>query len=266
MGGFRDSGTRLGRLHHVLMLSMLVIVSLASTHHAIAQEVAEAAVDNVADEVIPPPVEVRELTLEMLVRQGGPILWVILGLGFVALVMGIYLTFTVTPRREAPLKLARRVTNLVRGGDISGATMLCENRGELLPRVLLAGLKMSGQERYIIQEAMEGEGQRGAAALWQRISYLNNIAMIGPLLGLLGTVWGMIGAFNSISMDNSQVKGMAMAYSVSMAMITTAGGLVLAIPSLVVYYYLRGRVVRLIAHIEMQAAEFVELLARNRPR
>jgi biopolymer transport protein ExbB len=238
--------------------AMLVGLTLLPFGRAVAQDIAEAAV------MAPPPAEVSELTLEMLIQQGGPILWVIIGLGFIGLVLGIYLALTLTPRREAPLKLARRVTNLVRSGDIPGATMLCENRDELLPRVLLAGLKMAGQERYIIQEAMEGEGQRGAAEMWQRISYLNNIGVLAPLLGLLGTVWGMIGAFNAIAMDNSQVKDIAMAYNVSMAMITTAGGLLLAIPALVVYYFLRGRVVRVIAHVETQAAEFVELLVRNR--
>ncbi len=236
------------------------VLGLTLAPGASAQDVAEAAV------MAPPPAEIDELTLEMMIQQGGPILWAILGLGFIGLVLGLYLMLTVTPRREAPLKLARRVTNLVRSGDVAGATMLCENRDELLPRVLLAGLKMAGQERYIIMEAMEGEGQRGAAELWQRISYMNNIGVIAPLMGLLGTVWGMIGAFSAIAMDNSQVKGLAMAYNVSMAMITTAGGLLLAIPALVVYYFLRGRVVRVIAHIETQAAEFVELLVRNRAR
>jgi len=255
---------RLGRCAILASAVVLAFVpTLLLSGYAAAQEVAEAAI-NVLD--VPPPVEVQELTLQMMLEQGGPILWAIIGLGFVALVLGLYLAMTVTPRREAPLKLARRVTNLVRSGDVQGAVMLCENRDELLPRVLLAGLKMSGQERYIIQEAMEGEGQRGATELWQRISYMNNIGVIAPLLGLLGTVWGMIGAFSAIAMDNSQVKGLAMAYNVSMAMITTAGGLLLAIPALVVYYFLRGRVVRVIAHIETQAAEFVELLVRNRVR
>lgn len=204
------------------------------------------------------------LTLKMMIEQGGPILWAIAGLGFLTLVLAIYLSLTVSPRREAPSKLLRRVSNLVRSGDLQGAIMLCENRDELIARVLHAGLKMGDQERYIIQEAMESEGQRGAAELWQRISYLNNIGVIAPLMGLLGTVWGMIGAFGAIALDNSQVKGLAMAYNVSQAMITTAAGLLLAIPALVVYYYLRGRVLRVIGQVETQAGEFVELLIRTR--
>lgn len=228
--------------------------------NAWAQEVAEAAMD------VAPAEPVDQLTLQMMIEQGGPILWAILGLGFVTLVLAMYLSLTVSPRREAPGKLLRRVSNLARSGDVQGAIMLCENRDELMARVLYAGLKMADQERYIIQEAMESEGQRGAAELWQRISYLNNIGVIAPLLGLLGTVWGMIGAFSAIALDNSQVKGLTMAYNVSQAMITTAAGLLLAIPALVIYYYLRGRVLRVVAQVETQAGEFVELLIRNRQK
>lgn len=135
-----------------------------------------------------------------------------------------------------------------------------------MARVLYAGLKMADQDRFLIQESMESEGERGAADLWQKISFMNNIGVIAPLLGLLGTVWGMIQAFSAIAFDNSQVKGLTMAYSVSQAMITTAAGLVLAIPALLVYYYLRGRVLRVISMVEAQASEFVELIVRNRQR
>jgi biopolymer transport protein ExbB len=240
-------------------LLCLAFLTSALSGPAAAQDVAEAA--TTATPVTEP---VDELTLEMMIEQGGPILWAIIGLGFITLVLALYLLLTVTPGREAPGKLLRRVSNLVRSGDVQGAMLLCENRDELMARVLLAGLKMADQERYIIQEAMESEGERGSAELWQRISYLNNIGVIAPLLGLLGTVWGMIGAFGAIALDNSQVKGLTMAYNVSQAMITTAAGLLLAIPALVMYYFLRGRVLRVVAQIEMQASEFVELLVRNR--
>ena len=225
-----------------------------------------SAQENYLEEV-PAAVEtVDELTLEMMIRQGGPILWVILGLGFVALVMGVYLFLTVTTRREAPPKLMKRVANQIRAGDVRAAYVMCENRDELMAKILHAGLKMADQERYIIQESMESEGERGAAELWQKISYLSNVGSIAPLLGLLGTVWGMIGAFGAIALDSSQVKGLTMAYSVSQAMITTAAGLVLAIPALMTYYYLRGRVLKVISTVEAQSSEFVELIIRNQTR
>lgn len=204
----------------------------------------------------------QELTLETIVRNGGPILWTIIGLGFFTLVLALYLFATITTRREAPAKLLKRVANQIRAGEFYEATKLCDGRPELMGRVLYAGLRLAEQERYIIQEAMESEGERGAAHLWQRISYLSNVGAIAPLLGLLGTVWGMIGAFSAIAMDDSQVKGLTMALNVSEAMITTAAGLLLAIPALLVYFYLRGRVLKVISLVESQASEFVELIVR----
>jgi biopolymer transport protein ExbB len=122
---------------------------------------------------------------------------------------------------------------------------------------------MVGHDRYVIQEAMESEGERGATALWQRISYLNNIGVIAPLLGLLGTVWGMIGAFGSLAMDDSQRKSVTMAYSVAQAMVTTAAGLMLAIPAMVVYFYLRSRVIKIVSEVEARSSEIMELLTQG---
>lgn len=207
-----------------------------------------------------------QLSLEAILQNGGPILWVILGLGFCTIVLAAYLFMTVNPKREAPQQLTKRVANQIRAGEIREAAQMCNEGDELLAKVLFSGLRMADEERYIIQEAMESEGERGAAELWQRISYLQNIGAIAPLLGLLGTVWGMIGAFSAIAMDNTQVKGLTMAYNVSQAMITTAAGLVLAIPALVTYYYLKGRVIKIISRVEAQSSEIVEILVRNNRR
>jgi len=203
------------------------------------------------------------LTLMAMIEQGGAILWVIMGLAFVALVWALYLMFTLTTGQEIPKKLVIRAKKQIGDGDLRGAYQMCAGRDELLANVLAAGLKLSGHDRFVIQEAMESEGARGAAKLWQRISYLNNIATLAPLLGLLGTVWGMMQAFTAISADIAQVQGMSMAESVAKAMITTAGGLALAIPAMAVYFYFRGRVTRIIAALESEANEFVELIVEK---
>jgi biopolymer transport protein ExbB len=205
----------------------------------------------------PPP----RLTLWDMFNQGGPILWVIIMLSFVALVMAFYYFFTVTPTREVSPGFVKQALTALRTGDLRSAYELCEGREEMMPNVLRAGLRMHGHDRYVVQEAMESEGERNAAALWQKISYLNNIGVIAPLLGLLGTVWGMMQAFGAIALDDSQVKGLNMANAVSQAMITTAAGLMLAIPALVVYYYLRGRVVKIVSEVEMHATEMIEIIS-----
>ncbi|GMV90782.1 MAG: biopolymer transporter ExbB [Candidatus Hydrogenedentota bacterium] len=219
-----------------------------------AETAAEVAADSRPDEL-------KQLTLWDMLREGGLILAIIVGLSVVAAIMAIYCFLTVTPRREVPAQFIKRAHNQIRAGDLRGAYQMCEDRDELIANVLRAGLKMHGHDRYVIQEAMESEGERGSAALWQKISYLNNIGTIAPLLGLLGTVWGMIGAFSAMALNDSEARSLVMAYNVAQAMITTAAGLMLAIPCMVMYYYLRGRVVKIVAEVEAQATEFIELLA-----
>lgn len=215
---------------------------------------------------IPGPGQPPTITLWWMLQKGGVINWIILAMSVLALIMAIYLFLTVTPGREVPATFVKRAQTQIRAGDIRGVYQMCEGRDELIARVLRAGLKVHNQDRYVIQEAMESEGERGATELWQRISYLNNIGALAPLLGLLGTVWGMIRAFGAIAFDDSQAKGLTMAEGVAQAMITTAAGLCLAIPAMMVYFYLRGRVIRVVAEVEAQASELVELLARRRER
>ncbi len=215
------------------------------------------------DEAVVPAVEGEQMTLGTMIENGGVILWVIFALSIGAGVMAVYFFMTITPAREVPGTLYEEAEKHVRRGNIERAYESCEGRDELLACVLRAGLRMAGHERYIIQEAMESEGERGATALWQKISYLNNIGVIAPLLGLLGTVWGMMQAFGAIILDDTQVRGLTMAYSVAQAMTTTAAGLILAIAAMTVYFYLKGRVVKIVSSVEAQAAEFVDLLTQE---
>ncbi len=216
-----------------------------------------------ADGIVPEAEEAPEVTAWDMIGQGGPVLWVIGALSVITAVMAVYFFLTITPGREVPASFMKRALSQIGSGDLRGAYQMCEGRDELLANVLRAGLRMHGHDRYVIQEAMESEGERGAAALWQKISYLNNVGVIAPLLGLLGTVLGMMRAFGSIALDDAQVKGLKMAAAVAQAMITTAAGLMLAIPALVIYFYLRGRVTKIISQVEAQSAELIETLVRS---
>lgn len=239
----------------ILALAMAAVVCLgAAAQTADTGEPAPAATDDGAGE---------QLTAWTMMKHGGPVLWIIAGLSVVTTIMAVFFFLTVTPAREVPPNFMKRALSQIETGDLRGAYQMCEGRDELLARVLRAGLKMHGHDRYVIQDAMESEGERGATALWQKISYLNFIGAIAPLLGLLGTVLGMIGAFGSFAIDDAQARGLTMAYSVARAMITTAAGLALAIPAMVVYFYLRGRVTKIISMVEAQASELVEALTRS---
>lgn len=207
----------------------------------------------------------KTMTLWDMVKAGGTVMIVIMLLSVAALSLVIYFMVTLTPAREVPLQFVKRAQAQIRAGDLRGAYQMCEDRDEFIANVLRAGLRMHGHDRYVIQEAMESEGERRAALLWQRISYLNNIGVIAPMLGLLGTVTGMMGAFGAIAYNDAQSKSIVMAYNVAQALVTTAAGLVLGIIAFIFYYYLRGRVVTIIAHVEAHASEFVELLTGKGP-
>ncbi|MDZ4860709.1 MAG: MotA/TolQ/ExbB proton channel family protein [Candidatus Hydrogenedentes bacterium] len=246
----------------------------ATTELAPAAAPSPSPAPNVQADAAPPqndtlpgsiPGRYEPLTLWDMLWSGGPVMAIIVLLSVIAVVMSIYLLITVTPGREVPAQFTKRAQAQIRAGDLRGAYQMCEDRDEFIANVLRAGLKRHGHDRYVIQEAMESEGERGATALWQRISYLNNIGNIAPLLGLLGTVTGMIGAFSAIAYNDSQSKSIVMAYYVAQAMITTAGGLIVAIPCYLMYYYLRGRVIKIIAEVEAQAAEFIELVSGRAP-
>lgn len=203
------------------------------------------------------------LTLWDMIIAGGAIMWIIILLSIATGIMAVYFLVVVTPAREIPPAFVKRAITQIRAGDLRGAYQMCEGRDELVANVLRAGLKVAGHDRYVIQEAMESEGERGATLLWEKISYLNYVGVTAPLLGLLGTVWGMINAFGAIAFEDAIVRGKAMASGVAQAMITTAGGLVVAIPAFVLYFYLRGRVIKIIAQMEALAGEMVEILSRS---
>jgi biopolymer transport protein ExbB len=217
---------------------------------AVAQETAQ----------VPPE---SGLTLWQLIKSGGGIMVVLGILSVIALAMIITFFVTLNPRREDMLNFTVRARSLIREGDVGACELLCQQEEEdMLSRILRAGLQVAGHERHIVVDAMQTEGARATAALSQRVGYLSNIATLAPMLGILGTVLGMIRAFNSIAFQPAVVKPLVLAGGVSMALVTTAAGLVVAIPIMAFYFYFRGRVQKVVAAVEDASADLVEPLTR----
>jgi biopolymer transport protein ExbB len=111
---------------------------------------------------------------------------------------------------------------------------------------------------------MEDEGRRRADNLWQRLSYLADIAAISPMVGLLGTVLGMIQAFNVIAFQTGAVKPILLASGISKAMVTTAAGLIIAIPAMIFHSFFKGRIQDVIARLENISVELYHLLTEKK--
>jgi biopolymer transport protein ExbB len=113
--------------------------------------------------------------------------------------------------------------------------------------------QVEGSERVdylIVRDAIEGEGARQASLLWQRIQYLMDVAVIAPMVGLLGTVLGMLQSFAGMEVEMGVVKPLAVAAGVAKALITTVGGLIVGIVAMGLYALFRGRVNSLVGGLE----------------
>ncbi len=160
---------------------------------------------------------------------------------------------------------------LIRKRDYLGLVAQCNRQNESISHVAEKALdfmtKNSGVSFAEVREVAEAEGSRQAGILTQRISYLSDIGSIAPMIGLLGTVIGMIKAFLTISNGTNQgVKQLVLAENVSEALITTATGLVIGIVAMIFYSVFRGRVQKYIAELEAAATHLMALLAAQYKR
>jgi biopolymer transport protein ExbB len=189
-----------------------------------------------------------------LFRRGGPVMYAILVCSLAGLAIIVVKAVELRSSRVVPERLINGVAVRWSSGDISGAVALTEARDCSMGRVLRAGLDMHDWGREDVVRAMESAGGREEAALGRYIRSLGALATVAPLLGILGTVLGMITAFNVIAASGSRRPDL-IASGISQALITTASGLVVAIPLYLCFHYFRGKLDRLLSAMEEAAAE-----------
>jgi len=137
---------------------------------------------------------------------------------------------------------------------------LCNSYDNSLSRILKMGLLRFGGKLDEIERAIEASGQHEASLMNSNLRVLGAVANITPMMGLLGTVIGMIKAFNVISLSGTGNPGLV-ASGISEALITTAAGMLVGIPALVLYHYFRGKIDRYVFEMEEIAIQLVEELS-----
>jgi biopolymer transport protein ExbB len=155
-------------------------------------------------------------------------------------------------------KLAARKFGLVRE--------LCAGSENVISKVVLAAIDRVEKNPASAREAVELTAKNEVTKLWEALSYLSDIAVIAPLVGLLGTVLGMIDAFNAIAFQTAAVKPVLLAGGIAKAMVTTAAGLIIAIPASIFYSFFRSRVSKITATVEALASEITDILADSEAR
>jgi biopolymer transport protein ExbB len=166
-------------------------------------------------------------------------------------------------RRVVPRLFVERFLLQIREGalDRNEALQRCDAESSHIARVFAGAVRKWGKPAVEVEQAVLDEGERIANVLRRYLRVINGVSTVSPLLGLLGTVWGMMESFNAISASGAMGRAELLAGGISHAMITTAGGLMVAIPALILYLYFAGRVDRLIMEIDHQGQQLVSLVS-----
>ncbi len=200
-----------------------------------------------------------------LIKAGGFLMWPIIACSVISVAIVLERLWAYQTRKVIPDYLLAQIWQLHQKGEISAAHIATIRDGSPLGRILAAGLVNRAHSREIMKESIEEEGRQVVHELDRYLNSLGTIAAISPLLGLLGTVIGMIKVFTAITSAGVGNPGV-LAGGISEALITTAAGLSVAIPALIFHRYLSGRVDRLVISMEAESLKMVEVMHGERER
>lgn len=194
-----------------------------------------------------------------IVKAGGPMMGPIILASIIAAAIVLERVWTLQPKRVLPTELTNKVWRWVEQQQIQDKHIAALQQNSPLGKVLAAGLANRHRDRAILKESIEDTGRHVVHELDRFISTLGMIASLSPLMGLLGTVLGMIRTFNAITTDGIG-NPTALAGGIAEALITTAAGLAVAIPAMISYRFLRGKVERLVVQMEKEAIKLVQAI------
>ncbi len=239
-------------------LFFLLLISLGSVQTGLGQEVSDTASGDASS------------FLEIL-ESAGMMLYPLAALSIAAVFLVFFYLLTIRQGAVVSDKFMGSADALIRKQDYLGLLSVCNRHNEAIARVTEKTLDFATKNPTAtyeeVREVTEAEGTRQASLMDQRIMYLADIGAIAPMVGLLGTVIGMIKSFRDIgSIAVMGDKQNVLATGVSEALLTTAGGLVIGIPAMIFYSIFRGRVQRLVAELEAAATHLSALLAAQYKR
>jgi len=196
------------------------------------------------------------------ITKGGIIMIPIILCSIVALAIIIERAYNLTTAKVHPPDFVIKVKGLLNSGKIKEAIAICSSATSPVATIFEAGVLKRKKDREQIKEAIEHAGRQETHQLNKYLSVLATIASIAPLLGLLGTVTGMVKAFGVIAVQGVGDPN-ALAGGISEALITTVAGLVVAIPTLVAHNYFSKRITRFVMEMENTSLELLDILVEN---
>ncbi len=250
-------------------LLWLLFISLARTAHsnAWAEESDRVVIpDQALEQVVQSGESAAQIPTKSLldmVLAGGPLLIPLLVCSFVLLLVVFERTVNLRRARVIPSPFVKRFLHQLREGqlDRNDALHRCEQNSSHVARVFASAVRKWGRPAVEVEQALIDEGERTAARLRRYLRVMNGVATVSPLVGLLGTVWGMMVAFNSIATASAMGRPELLAAGISQALLTTAAGLFIAIPALIFYLFFAGRVDHLVSEIDQKGQELVSIIS-----
>lgn len=205
---------------------------------------------------------VQRETFWSLATQGGWIMLVLVVLLALAIYIAIerYLALRQAVKTEDDNNFMSNIREYIHKGDVEGARTLSKQTNSPLARMVDKGLSRLGRPLSDIQAAIENEGKLEVARLEKRVSLVATVASLGPMIGFLGTVTGMVTAFQNMAHAGNNINIEVLATGIYEAMVTTIGGLIVGIICYFLYNILVTRINKVVLDIEVRATEFMDLL------
>jgi biopolymer transport protein ExbB len=200
------------------------------------------------------------VSLWVLLKAGGVTMIVLGLLSVVALTMIFYNFLTIKLELIAPPEFTDNLIMRLESGDLQGARIICDKKKNMISSITMAGINRASRGKTVIREAVGKAMNKEISKHWRAVAFLGDIASVAPLLGLLGTVIGMIQAFNVISTAGADLKPIMLVGGISKALITTAAGLVIAIPALGFYSYFRGIIQEIFDVVDDYCTDITKLI------
>ncbi len=256
-------------------LILIVLVCLYAICGAVSlcdAQTSEPEADVVEDAIESSKASVTEqkLTVGEVLDKGGPLMYALIVASFLAAALIIYFFFVLRREQVVPRSLCRELSVKASSGSLEELQGVCQRHPSPLSSVTLVALDSLRGGADVppdaLQNAVIGEGTRQAEVIQGQTRYLMDIAAIAPMIGLLGTVIGMVKAFRGVALDEAMARPQVLADGIQQALYTTAAGLVVAIPAAIFYAFFRERASSLVSQLEASSLEVLRSLQRKRPR
>lgn len=203
-------------------------------------------------------------SVALFMEEGGVFMWIILFVWAFGLAIALERVKSMLLFDTNGDKLMGHIKNHVVANEVKKAIDLCSNSKALLPYVLRAGLKRANQDKEQIQDAIEASMLDVIPKVEKRLGYLGLVANVSTLIGLLGTIYGLIQSFAAVATADPASKAKLLALGISKAMNTTALGLISAISIMVIHTILTGKSEKILSDIEGNSVKLIDLLGTKK--